>query len=121
MNWFSCITEESNIMAGDNNGNLYNNDSSLLKLEMKRTIHSARISELLNFKTDRNSDRLITASQDGSIKIWTKNAENQLGQFNSNSGITVLTKLPSSNAGYHNFIFGDQMGNLNLLRWYDNS
>ena len=119
MNWFSCITEESNIMAGDNSGNLYNNDSSLLKLEMKKTIHSARISELLNFKTDRDSDRLITASQDGSIKIWTKNAENQLGQFNSNSGITVLTKLPSSNAGYHNFIFGDQMGNLNLLRWYD--
>ena len=63
---------------------------------------------------------MFTASQDGTVKIWSGKCEKQLGQFNSSIGISVVCRFSAD--GYNDnennvFIFGDQMGNLNIVRW----
>jgi WD40 repeat protein len=120
-NWFSSVSESELItIAGDVSGNIHTKEIAQFKLTKIKTIHKSRIVELIYFK---NGDRLISASQDGTLKIWSKDFDFQLGQYNSSNGISILAKIPSpsvnENSEHFNFIFGDQMGNLNLLRWYD--
>jgi hypothetical protein len=77
---------------------------------------------MVSFRTKSNEHRLITASKDATIKIWTKYAEFQLGQFNSSSAITTLIRLNShANTAESDFIFGDKFGNITLLKWHDQS
>jgi telomerase protein component 1 len=119
-NWFVSVDEIDLVtLAGDVNGNLYTNEKTPSILAKSKTIHKSRITELICL----NSERLVSSSHDGTIKIWSKYADTQLGQYNSNSGISVLSIIPrkdkKDNFDQVNFIFGDMMGNLNLLRWYD--
>ena len=119
-NWFSSVNEfKSKTLAGDVNGNIYENENFNCDLKKIKSIHKSRITELICF----NNERIISASDDGTLKIWNShNFETQLGQYNLNTGVTVLAKIPSINKakfGQYDFIFGDKMGNLNLLRWYD--
>jgi len=119
-NWFVSVDEIDLVtLAGDVNGNLYTNNKNPSILAKSKSIHKSRITELICV----NSERLVTSSHDGTIKIWSKYADTQLGQYNSNSGISVLSIIPRRDKkgtfDQVNFIFGDMMGNLNLLRWYD--
>ena len=125
--WFSTVEKyEETTLAGDHQGNLYMHEDLDLKLTKVKSIHKSRVTELVRLKTSKKCERLVSSSHDGTIKIWSKNAQTQLGQYNTNSGVAVLARIPSlvnthttSKLDYFNFIFGDQMGNLNLLRWYD--
>jgi telomerase protein component 1 len=116
-NWFTSLDElNESTYAGDCKGNLcINNRNNENKLIFKKTIHSGPIIEVISFKT---ADRLITVSQDCTIKVWSDYGEYQIGQFNTKAAVTSIELLKSSSK--YNFVIGDKLGNLNLIIWHDN-
>ena len=126
-NWYTCVDEQNkDTLAADSNGGLFvnsniddNNNNN--KLEFKRSIHSARVTEIFSFKTEKKSNRFITASQDCTVKMWTENGDIQLGQYNTNAAITSIEMLKCDlpNNSKYSFVLGDQLGNLHLIVWHD--
>ena len=115
MTWF-CVVSEINgkLITGDWKGNMFEyRDNDFLHT---KSCHSSRITEVIGFSTQFNS-RVMTASQDGTIKVWSEE-QSQLGQYNSTSGISVVCHVVKKD-GYNDFVYGDQMGYLNILRWHD--
>ena len=126
MIWYTCIEEkDENVLAGDCKGGLYlsentRRDNAKLILKMSKKCHNDRITAIITFGKKENK-RILTASQDCTIKIWTLNGEEQLGQYNSTSGISFISIIGENELNNKtNFVFGDQMGYLHLIRFYDN-
>ena len=117
--WFTSIIENENgkLLIGDWKGCLIHSEKEIL--EELNSLHQSRITELICFRTAKNIERIVTASQDGAIKVWSENGESLLGEFNIVSAITSLKLINDYDNGRYYFIFGDQMGNINLVRWYD--
>ena len=67
-----------------------------------------------------NNSRLITASQDGSVKIWNSDAEKQLGQYNFNCGITCIKNVSMKNNKI-TIICADESCDIHILIWHDKS
>lgn len=117
MVWFSSVNKiNGKIFAGDWKGDIYTSDENETDLRLWKSCHNRLITEMidLNFGT---YDRILSSSQDGTIKIWTENFEKQLGQYNTSSGISAMCKMEGMASNY--FCFGDQMGYLNILKWHD--
>ena len=120
--WFTCIADtedENSFIAGDCKGNLHKvmKDASDIKLIKK--IHESHITDMFNLKFGNNS-RLITASQDGSVKIWNSDAEKQLGQYNFNCGITCIKNVSMKNNKI-TIICADESCDIHILIWHDKS
>jgi len=121
LNWYTCVNEQNgDTIAADCKGDLYVNSNTDNKLKFKRSLHAGRVSEIFSFKTVKNSNRFLTASQDCTVKMWTEKGEIQLGQYNTNAAITSIgmLKCETPNSKY-SFVLGDQLGNLHLVVWHD--
>lgn len=114
--WYTSLSKkDEHLYAANWKGEIFMLDND--KLNPIKTIPTSRITDLIYFKNDSNLDRFISSCQDGSVKIWSNNFEDELGHFNSSSAITKLVKLPKSDENI--FVIGDQMGNLKIVKWYD--
>ena len=105
------------LFAGDFKGDLYisRKEGEIFKV---KGIHSDEVTELLVFNS--RNERVISASRDGFIKVWTGECEEQLGQYSNKSGaVTKLIKIGEESDNEASFIFGDQMGNVNMIRWHE--
>jgi hypothetical protein len=122
--WFTSTCRSSSssaTLASDWRGNLYISNDKLVLAKHKK-LHDDSITAMISFRTKSNEHRLITASKDATVKIWSKDAEFQLGQFNTSSTITSMIRLNSTpNTSENNFVFGDKFGNVTLLKWHDQS
>lgn len=136
--WFTtaCVVNECTFF-GDNKGNVYSNKSifNFNELMLSQVNNLMQIcifkigdngNELVSIKNchknritqiNESGKQLITTSEDGTLKIWTHNFEQQLGQYNSANGISALCKFDQ--LGKDTFIIGDKMGLLNLIRWHN--
>lgn len=119
-NWFTSIAlSDKGLIVGDYKGNLYKVDSASNKLKVVKKLHDLRITDMFFYKT-KLTTRLITSSQDGTVKIWTEDAEKQIGQYNFNSSITCLKNLNTDINNTQLLIAcAEQTGSIHLLRWYD--
>jgi WD40 repeat protein len=118
--WFTCIGDTENEMsciAGDCKGNLHKVFKDASDIELIKKIHDSHITDMLNLKLGNNS-RLITASQDGSVKIWSSNAEKQLGQYNFNCGITCIKNVSIENDKI-TIVCADECCDIHILIWHD--
>ena len=88
------------------------------EFEMIKKIHDSHVTDIVSLKCGFNK-RLITASQDGSVKIWTGEGEKQLGQYNFNSGITCFRNVYFENNSQITIICADQACDIHVLIWYD--
>ena len=113
--WFSAVNElNGKLVAGDWKGDMFEyKDNDFVSV---KSCHSSRITDIIGFDTD-DSSRFLTASQDGTIKVWSDDTK-QLGQYSSTSGVSVVCHVAKMD-GYNDFVYGDQMGYLNILRWHD--
>lgn len=113
--WFSAVNElNGKLVAGDWKGGMFEyKDNDFVHVN---SCHFSRITDIIGFDTEFSS-RFLTASQDGTIKVWSHDTR-QLGQFSSTSGISAVCHVAKKD-GYNDFVFGDQMGYLNILRWHD--
>ena len=137
--WLSTsdVTGDRVVVAGDNKGGYYYYSSigagtattnRVLQSGVK-PLHTHRIGEVISFElvrnatTKRNCCRVLTMSHDGTVKIWSDMFEYQLGQYTSSTKITSVVKVPpTSSERQHRqqlFVFGDQMGNIELIKWHD--
>jgi hypothetical protein len=120
--------DDGQLIAGDCEGNLFaRKPHSVSGLCKVKRIHSDEITELLCFKLRdaRSGDlvrRTLSASRDGFIRIWSADAHSQVGQFNNVSGsVTKVIAFGAQDrpASQCYFVYGDQMGNVNLINWHE--
>ena len=117
-------------MAADWNGNLYrtSGECSADSIGLDKLEHASTrslVTDMKHFRTRALNQRLIVAHQNGTIKIYGGSGlSNELGQFNLTSAVTIVSMLESRNPSdkldqTYAFIVGDKMGNVHLLKWYD--
>jgi WD40 repeat protein len=118
--------DDVQLIAGDSKGLVYIQNSYSSPLCEKKHIHSDSITELLSFKLHDSTSgdsvgRTLSASKDGYVRIWSSDFNTQMGQFNNRSGgIAKIVQLDSADRPTPecSFVFGDQMGNVNLIKWH---
>jgi WD40 repeat protein len=118
---------EVKLIAGDSKGSLYVQKLHGSPIQKMKQIHTNAITELLSFEladttSGLSAGRTLSASRDGFIRIWSSESYEQLGQFNNRSGgITKVIHLSSQDRSKSeiNFVFGDQMGNINIIKWHE--
>jgi len=122
MVWFNVVTTVGSdiVLAGSWKGDVYAKNEDCDVLLLLKNCHKKVITEIIGFA----EDRVLTASLDGTVKVWSGRCERQLGQFNLTSGVSAVCQvthfsnaLISSNSA--TFIVGDQMGRLKIIRWHD--
>ena len=111
-NWYCSVTKYGDsLLVGDSKGNLLKAEN--IKLTTLKKIHDSKITNLISI----GSKRILSSDKDGLIKIWNENCDSQLGQFNTNSYVTILKKLSLTNENV--FVFGDKIGKIKIVKWYD--
>ena len=118
--WYTCIAEtddKASFIAGDCKGNLHKVIIDPADIQIIKKIHDSHVTAISILKCGTDS-RLITASQDGSVKIWTSNADKQLGQYNFSCGITCIKSVSQEN-NQITIVCADQSCDIHVLIWYD--
>ena len=115
VNWFMSVCEKENdIWAGNWKGDLFVKRNEAEFELKKKAAHSMGLTEVMVFKSYHNENRLLTASQDGTVKVWDDSGQLRLGQYNCSAEITAVVAFSSKM-----FVFGDKMGNLHLVKWHE--
>jgi telomerase protein component 1 len=119
--WYSAIdkSECGELAIGDCKGNLNIIKGKDNNADHFNSLHQSSITELFFFKTNQNKERLVTSSQDGNLKVWSESGNLQLGHYYTGNAISKLKLITFDQNSRLYFILGDQMGNINLVRWYD--
>ncbi len=116
MVWFSALAKvDGHLLAGSCKGEVYGKEEGSGVLQRRRACHKRPVTEICSF----GKDRVLTASLDGSVKVWAGRCERQLGQMSLKAGVSAVCQVGFGGEGGLRFVVGDQMGGLRIVRWHE--